>query len=50
MEVILMREEWKYVSMKRGVQFVMISAYPNGMSHKQMLFVCSWDSLELVSS
>ena len=50
MEVILTREEWKCVSMRHGAQFVATSVHIMvGIILKQMLFVNSWDSLELVS-
>ena len=45
-----MKEEWKFVSMRHGAQFVITSIGMTGMSHKQILFVNSWDSLELVSN
>ena len=44
-----MREEWKCVSMRHGAQYVATSVHIAGMLHKQMLFVNSWDFLELVS-
>ena len=43
-----MREEWKSVLMRRGVQFVIISPHMGGMHHKQVLFVNILDTLELV--
>ena len=49
MGVILTREEWKFVSMRYGVYFVTTSVHMSGLVLKQMLFVNSWDSPELVS-
>ena len=46
-----MKEEWKFVSMKHGAQFVItfLDIIITGTSLKQMLFADSLDILELVS-
>ena len=49
MEGSLMREEWKSVSMKHGAQFVTTFIHGDGILHKQMLFVNSWDTPGLVN-
>ena len=45
-----MREEWKSVLMKHGGQFVITFLHGDGILQKQMSFVNSWDSLELVKN
>ena len=45
-----MKEEWKFVSMRHGALFVMISFNITGTALKQMLFADNLDILELVRS
>ena len=43
-----MKEEWKFVSMKHGAQFVITFLNITGTALKQMLFADNLDILELV--
>ena len=49
MEAGLMKEEWKFVSMKHGAQFVAIYLNMTGTILKRMLFADNLDMQELVS-
>ena len=48
MKAVIMREEWKFASTRHGAQFITTFIHGDGIYHKQMLFVNSWDTLELV--